>query len=278
MSLPWIKVATDLPEHPKARALAKRLNDTRAWAWPVRLWLHAARFAPDGRFRDLAAVEEAAGWEGKRGVLGAALQAVRFLDKRNRGFALHGWAEWAGAYLDRLRRDRLRKRQERAKASAGRPQGARGTSADVHPKKERRGEGEGDRDQEENIQAKASAEPEASASARAPASAVVLTLKCSGKGPATFDVTEAMVSEWRLAFPGVDVLAELRKSAAWQDAHPNRRKTHRGMAAHLVSWLGRAQDGAWNGANATRKAHAVSCPAAPAEAFGAGGVREIPPA
>lgn len=76
-----------------------------------------------------------------------------------------------------------------------------------------------------------------------PASPVVLTLKCSGVGPKVYDVTQAQVDEWIVAYPGVDVLAEIRKSAAWQDAQPKRRKTHKGMAAHLVSWFGRAQDG-----------------------------------
>lgn len=98
------------------------------------------------------------------------------------------------------------------------------------------GKGSGSREQVE------SAELVADAPTPAP-SPVVFTLQCSGKGPSTYDVTQAQVDDWSATYPGVDVLAEIRKSAAWQEANPRRRKTHRGMAGHLVSWLGRAQDG-----------------------------------
>ncbi len=141
--LPWIKVATDLPHHPKSRALAKLLRDTRAWTWPVRLWLHSAAFNAEGRFRDAAEVEDACDWSGKRGELAAALVAVGFLDRRGRGFAIHGWEEWALPHVDRLRRDRERKRRERAAmASAGRPQDIPGMSKGVRAVdgEERRGE------------------------------------------------------------------------------------------------------------------------------------------
>jgi hypothetical protein len=108
------------------------------------------------------------------------------------------------------------------------------------------GEGSGNRDQGsggEEQRSVAGAEPVADAPAPAPASPVAFTFRCSGREPKTYDVTQAQLDEWTEAFPGVDVLSELRKSAAWQDANPSKRKTHRGMAAHLVSWLGRAQDG-----------------------------------
>jgi hypothetical protein len=73
---------------------------------------------------------------------------------------------------------------------------------------------------------------------------VAFAFKCSGAGSKVYEVTQGQVAEWAAAFPGVDVLAELRKSAAWQEADPaKRRKTHRGMAAHLVGWLSRTQDG-----------------------------------
>lgn len=99
----------------------------------------------------------------------------------------------------------------------------------------------GSRDQGED-QGAGCAESVADAPAPAPTSPVVFTLRCSGKGPKAYDVTQAQVDEWSAAFPGVEVLAELRKSVAWQDANPSKRKTHRGMAKHLVSWLSGAQD------------------------------------
>jgi hypothetical protein len=125
VNLPWVKVAVDLPEHPKAVALAKRLGDPRAWAWPMRLWMFCARFNAEGHFRDATAVEAAAGWTGKAGELAAALAAVRFLDRRGRAYSVHGWDEWAMPHIERLRRDRERKQRERDRA---RRRGVRGTS------------------------------------------------------------------------------------------------------------------------------------------------------
>lgn len=74
-------------------------------------------------------------------------------------------------------------------------------------------------------------------------SAVVLTLPCIGTGPREFAVTDAQLDKWRAAFPGIDVLAEVRKAGVWLDASPARRKTHGGMAKFLVGWLGRSQNG-----------------------------------
>lgn len=84
--------------------------------------------------------------------------------------------------------------------------------------------------------------PAASASASLPLSPVVLSLPCVGNGPAQFEITQDQVAKWKEAFPGLDVLEQLRRAGAWLDANPTKRKTHRGMAAFLVRWLSRAQD------------------------------------
>jgi hypothetical protein len=70
----------------------------------------------------------------------------------------------------------------------------------------------------------------------------VSVLPCVGQGPSEYEVTELQVALWREAYPGIDVLGEVRKARAWLEANPTRRKTHRGMPAFLVSWLNRAQD------------------------------------
>lgn len=61
-------------------------------------------------------------------------------------------------------------------------------------------------------------------------------------GGRTYGVRQSQVDEWSEAFPGVDIMAEMRKSAAWQNASASRRKTHNGMAKHLVGWFERAQN------------------------------------
>lgn len=57
-----------------------------------------------------------------------------------------------------------------------------------------------------------------------------------------YTVSQAQVDEWTLAYPGVDVLAELRKIVAWCRANPTKRKTRRGAARFLNLWLSKAQD------------------------------------
>lgn len=73
-------------------------------------------------------------------------------------------------------------------------------------------------------------------------SAVVLTLPCVGTGPSEFAVTDAQLDKWRGAFPGLDVLAEVRKAGAWLDASPSKRKTHAGVPRFLVNWFTREQN------------------------------------
>ncbi len=90
-----------------------------------------------------------------------------------------------------------------------------------------------------------SAESSADAAASAPpsvASAAVVLLPCVGKGPSEFAVTQAQVTEWQTAYPGVDVAAEMRKARAWLGANLMKRKTHRGAPAFCVGWLNRAQN------------------------------------
>ena len=74
------------------------------------------------------------------------------------------------------------------------------------------------------------------------ASPVVAVLPCVGKGPKHFTVTEAHVAGWRGAYPGVDVLSQVRQARAWLEANPRKRKTAEGVPRFLVNWLNRAQN------------------------------------
>lgn len=51
--------------------------------------------------------------------------------------------------------------------------------------------------------------------------------------------TDEQVAQWKWAYPQVDVDAELRKAAQWCVDNPSRRKTLRGIARYVGSWLGR---------------------------------------
>lgn len=57
-----------------------------------------------------------------------------------------------------------------------------------------------------------------------------------------YGVSESDVAAWSEAYPKADVLAELKKMAAWLDANPTNRKTRKGIKRFIVSWLSRVQD------------------------------------
>lgn len=57
-----------------------------------------------------------------------------------------------------------------------------------------------------------------------------------------FPITVAQVEEWKLAYPAVDVMQQLREMRVWSQANPAKRKTARGIAAFVTRWLGGEQD------------------------------------
>jgi hypothetical protein len=69
-----------------------------------------------------------------------------------------------------------------------------------------------------------------------------LSFPVIGSGTDTWVLSVAQVTEWECLFPGFDVRGECRKALAWVKANLGRRKTAKGMARFLVSWLSRAVD------------------------------------
>jgi hypothetical protein len=70
---------------------------------------------------------------------------------------------------------------------------------------------------------------------------VVPTNKFETEGE-NFRVTGGMVEQWRITYPGVDVLAEILVAKTWCCDNKTKRKTIGGMQRFLGSWLKRAQD------------------------------------
>ena len=70
-----------------------------------------------------------------------------------------------------------------------------------------------------------------------------------------FPIFKSQVSEWQIAYPGIDVRTQLVQAKVWLQANPKRRKTRKGILRYLNSWLARAQDKPqWtNGANGHAK-------------------------
>jgi len=71
----------------------------------------------------------------------------------------------------------------------------------------------------------------------------VLTFGTVGKAP-EWGLSQPQIAEWSALYPGLDVLTECRKAAAWIGANPHRRKTSSGMLKFLVGWLNRSSDSA----------------------------------
>lgn len=57
-----------------------------------------------------------------------------------------------------------------------------------------------------------------------------------------YGVTQAEIDEWSLAYPGVNVLQQLREMRVWSLANTAQRKTRRGFNAFVVRWLAKEQD------------------------------------
>lgn len=49
-----------------------------------------------------------------------------------------------------------------------------------------------------------------------------------------------LLPAWRVSYPGVNIMSEVRKAHAWEVSNPTRKKVNR--ARFLNNWLARAQD------------------------------------
>lgn len=57
-----------------------------------------------------------------------------------------------------------------------------------------------------------------------------------------YDVPLEKIALWRETYPAVDVEQELRRTIAWLDSNPTKRKTRRGIERFINNWLARTQD------------------------------------
>lgn len=57
-----------------------------------------------------------------------------------------------------------------------------------------------------------------------------------------YDVDIEKISEWKDAFPAVDVEQQLKHMIVWCNENKAKRKTRRGVGRFIVSWLSREQD------------------------------------
>lgn len=50
------------------------------------------------------------------------------------------------------------------------------------------------------------------------------------------------IADWKAAYPGLDIQAEIRKALTWLNANPEKRRTAQGMPRFLVNWFNRCTD------------------------------------
>ncbi len=68
----------------------------------------------------------------------------------------------------------------------------------------------------------------------------IITLPLNDKSE--HPISQSQIDEWSELFPAVNVLQELKKMKAWCNAHPEKRKTKRGVDGFIVRWLSKTQD------------------------------------
>jgi hypothetical protein len=260
----WIRVESTVREHRKVTRMARALNIPRpcALGYLVTLWTWAADHSPDGELVDLTAEElaDAAQWGGDAQALVSALLSAGLLDRTDEGWMLHDWMD----YADRLKaaKRKAKSRAERRSVtgqSRDRAETVQPIACDSHGGRDGTDETDGTDGTDEtddhpsgDVSVAGSASPSRSPApvevAAAPfaldapegahpaliADEVVLTMPLR-KG-AAYSVTEGQLRQWSADYPGLDVLAELRKLRARWEADPARRPAKK-PAASIVGWL-----------------------------------------
>ena len=77
------------------------------------------------------------------------------------------------------------------------------------------------------------------------ATEIIICIPLSNKDE--FPVTKAMLVEWESLYPNVDIGQELRNIRGWNVSNEKKRKTSRGIMAHINTWLHKAQNRGGNG-------------------------------
>ena len=118
MSLPWIKIASSLPDHPKSDLLEAATGIPRAWSHVVELWLWVSRVQADGDLSKLpaATIARRSGVSTDPDAWVQALKDCGFLDADG---IVHDWWEYQGEHMRKRERDKARAAEKRKQAKTG---------------------------------------------------------------------------------------------------------------------------------------------------------------
>ena len=124
----WIESHAELPQHPKTRRLARRLDASipQVVGHLHCLWWWCLTYAPDGRLDGLDAVDvaDAALWDGDPELFVKALLDCGWLDDDDGAWAVHDWWDAAGKTVARRRDAAERQRRRRAEPTSPSPDGS----------------------------------------------------------------------------------------------------------------------------------------------------------
>jgi hypothetical protein len=116
--LPWIKVWTALPNHPKVQRLERALGVEDALGIVIRLWCWTASYAPEG---DIAAadseamVRAALGNVTRNATVTEALVTAGILDPIPGGWRVHDWHEAQTVHVEAEEKRRAQARERQAR-------------------------------------------------------------------------------------------------------------------------------------------------------------------
>jgi hypothetical protein len=131
MSAKWIRLESDIVDHPKTGRLETALSEPLAGWYVIRALSWMSRFCPTGHVRDNdgTSLESSAKWRGPPGELLAALVSCGWLDSVDDGWEWHDWAEHQGKVAHKAAKERERKAAYRRRTAQPVPRDNDGTSA-----------------------------------------------------------------------------------------------------------------------------------------------------
>lgn len=131
MSAKWLRLESDIVDHPKTGRLESALGEPLAGWYVIRALSWLSRFCPTGHVRDNdgTSLESSAKWRGTSGELLTALVSCGWLDVVPGGWEWHDWSEHQGKVAHKAAKERERKAAYRARAAQNVPRDNDGTSA-----------------------------------------------------------------------------------------------------------------------------------------------------
>ena len=254
----YVPVDVSLREHPKLDHLVEmsgRASHAECAGWVTMLWLWAMQqeVPYDGTLPPMSRVS----WQRATGCkldeadqVRSWLEASGFVDSNNGKPKIHDWHKHGGKVMEARDRKAAAMREKRGVTVA---EQCSDVPATLLPRTEQsRAEdnrGEEMESEQETSSAESAEPPPPPPFIPEPEPKLPIVVPDELKDLPRFIACSRLVCEWQtikhewsMTYPGVDLMAELRKAHAWQNANPKKAKTPKGQMAFLVNWLSRAQD------------------------------------